>query len=482
MSGLLQYIEALSKIPRRMFFASVIWLFVGAFFGPYMVLAQLTRSESPAEYYIAMSLHGLITTFPGLFQFTASLSLLRAGFCNGRRTDTWLEKLLFIFLNLGGLLALSAVVMGVRTSYTLMFPLPAAGLGLMWGRPELTLFVIGVIMLVAAIALVYPASLARLLFFGRSVPDLVLEKSLGNLSPRGMMGMVPAVFILPTVGAPVLLAAASAALFLLGLPAIVQLLEPVNFNYAFWLFAHTLMEVMGVMALGTAYWVISRCTESREAVLYSDTLGRVAILIYTIAAPFAFGHHLYTMSSTQPFGLSVVSQIASWLVGFGAAFSVFNIAATLAKYKAKISPPLLAAYLGFTLYIADGFLAMLLATIGLSFVMHGTYFATAHLMAILLAVFLMWLGDFYRHQSLLLPSKIGDRAAYVHIATTFVAAVGLLYAFSWLGSQSVIRRTYPMAPFAPTDGLLIIAAFGLLLAFSQIYFLVQIIRTVFKRK
>ncbi|MEZ0318965.1 MAG: hypothetical protein ABWK05_03095 [Pyrobaculum sp.] len=68
------------------------------------------------------------------------------------------------------------------------------------------------------IALVYPASLARLLFFGKSTPDLVLEKSLGNLSPRGMMGMAPAVFILPIVGSPVLLAAVSAALFLWGYP------------------------------------------------------------------------------------------------------------------------------------------------------------------------------------------------------------------------------------------------------------------------
>ncbi|MEZ0318966.1 MAG: hypothetical protein ABWK05_03100 [Pyrobaculum sp.] len=119
------------------------------------------------------------------------------------------------------------------------------------------------------------------------------------------------------------------------------------------------MEVMGVMALGAAYWVVSRRTESREVVLYSGALGRVAILIYTVVAPFAFGHHLYTTSSIQSLGLSVVSQIASRLVGFGAAFSVFNIAATLAKYKAKFSPPLLAAYLCFAVYIADGFLTML---------------------------------------------------------------------------------------------------------------------------
>ncbi|MEZ0318967.1 MAG: hypothetical protein ABWK05_03105 [Pyrobaculum sp.] len=79
------------------------------------------------------------------------------------------------------------------------------------------------------------------------------------------------------------------------------------------------------------------------------------------------------------------------------------------------------------------------------------------------------MAGIYRHQSLLLTSKIGDRAAYVHITTTFIATVGLLYTLSWLRSRSVNRRIYPMAPYAPTDGLLITAAFGLLLAFSQIY-------------
>ncbi|MEZ0318964.1 MAG: hypothetical protein ABWK05_03090 [Pyrobaculum sp.] len=42
------------------------------------------------------------------------------------------------------MLVLATVTVGVRTSYTLIFPLSAAGLCLMRSRPGLTLFVIGV--------------------------------------------------------------------------------------------------------------------------------------------------------------------------------------------------------------------------------------------------------------------------------------------------------------------------------------------------
>jgi heme/copper-type cytochrome/quinol oxidase subunit 1 len=92
-----------------------------------MLLLHLTRLSTPPLYYQLMTLHGFAMPFGGLFQLMMGLSLLRAGFCYGKPVKGRIVELSYILLNAGMILVLLAVAMGARTSYTLMFPLPAAG-------------------------------------------------------------------------------------------------------------------------------------------------------------------------------------------------------------------------------------------------------------------------------------------------------------------------------------------------------------------
>jgi cytochrome c oxidase subunit 1 len=229
---------------------------------------------------------------------------------------------------------------------------------------------------------------------------LVLEKFMGTLNPYGMAGMLPYIFIIPPIGTAITLAALLIGTALLGLVPLGSIgwaLQYLNFNYSFWIFAHNLMEAMGIMAISTVYWLIPRYTVSGAGgtgvrTLYSEKLGLFAVVFYPTAAIIAFPHHLFTMPTSQPQGLRYTGQVASWLTGFGAAFSVFNVLATSYVFGLRLTPASLAALLGFGLYIADGFLAMQLGTIGWAIRLHGTYAATAHLMTILLAVTLIWIG------------------------------------------------------------------------------------------
>jgi heme/copper-type cytochrome/quinol oxidase subunit 1 len=143
-------------------------------------------------------------------------------------------------------------------------------------------------------------------------------------------------------------------------------------------------------------------------------------------------------------------------------------------------PASLAAMLGFGVYVTDGFLAMQLGTIGWAYRLHGTYAATAHLMTILLAVALVWIGALYHSFRLLFGKPEDTRLAYLHVLLTAVAAIGLLYTMAFMGVEGAPRRTYPLPVGA--GGVLPLLVFGVLLAAGQVAFLLQLTSPRGKRK
>lgn len=481
-------LEDLTFYPRLMVLSAIAWFFAGGAAGLTMVVAHLTGALRVPDYNMLLTFHGVVMPFGGLFQLMMGLSLLRAGFCYGKPVKGLLIRAAYFILNFGLILLLVGIfALQVRTSYTLMFPLPSAGTfkGL-WPLEGLTVFVWGIILILAVNIALYPAALARLIFGGKTQEALVLERFVGTLNPAGMASMLPYIFIIPPLGSAIAIGALTVGLALLGIIPLRSagwVLQPLNFNYPFWIWAHNLMEAMGIMAIGTVYWLIPRYTavlgssEGVEPRLYSEKLGIFAIVFYSTAAIIAFPHHLFTMPTSQPVGLSYTGQIASWLTCFGAAFSVFNVLATEYAFGLRLTPASLAAMLGFAVYIVDGFLAMQLGMIGWAYRLHGTYAVTAHLMTILLAVSLIWIGALYHSYRLLFGTDVNKRLAYIHIALTAVAALGLFYSMAFMGGAGVPRRAYPL-PIPSDAGVLGLVGFGVVLAAAQAIFLIQLFNSL----
>jgi len=121
-------LDDLTRYPRMMILTSIAWFFVGGAAGLTMILTHLWGFLRIPEYNVLLTLHGVVMPFGGLFQLMMGLSLLRAGFCYGKPLKGLLVKASYIVLNLGmALITIGVIVFGVRTSYTLMFPLPAVG-------------------------------------------------------------------------------------------------------------------------------------------------------------------------------------------------------------------------------------------------------------------------------------------------------------------------------------------------------------------
>jgi len=460
--------ERRSRYPWLLVATSFVWFAVGGAMG--LLLPSFQASSAPSlmrPYTVLLTGHGVAMTFGGLFQLMAGLSLARAGACAGGRRWGALAPLLYGSLNGGMALLAVADLLGFAPSYVLMYPLPVVAVtkGL-WSEGGLILGFVGVALLLVALLLAYPAVLARAMW-GRLLPSLGDLRRL--LQDPGMLGMSAYFFLMPLLGLPVLVFAGAVFLAVLGLVNLETVgfaSRPLNFNIAFWLFAHNLMEAMGIMALASLYSLVPLYTRSPVPRLFSPRMGVVAVLIYSVSAITAFGHHLYTMVSTQPVVLTYNAQAMSWLTGWAAGLTAFNIGATLWRDGLRPSPAVLFLLGGFGLYLADGLVALQLSTRPWNLTLHGTLYVTAHTMTILKAVLLVWLGVLYHHLPDLVGRSLEERLGYLHAGLSLVGALGTFYAFLWAGAEGIPRRAFPW----PAGGQAIawpLLAFGLFFAVGQ---------------
>ncbi len=444
---------------------SAVWFAVGGGFGLLLPALQLVGEAGGffRLYQVALTGHGVALTFGGLFQLMVGLSLLLAGtgMGGGRPADTPLGWPLYGLLNGSLTLLAAADLMGFVPSYVLMYPLPLEGVRLgLWSQSSLVLALVGLAGLLLAVLFVYPAVLTRALF-GKIRPA---RGQLGELlRDPGMLGMALYAVLMPLLGLPLVAAALGVFLAVIGLAE-----RPVGalpFNLAFWLFAHNLMEAMGVMALGLVYRLVPLYLADGSCRLYSPRLGVAALLLYSASAIPAFGHHLYTMVSSQPLAFQSGAQAASWLTGFAAAFTAFNVGATLWKHGLRAEPAVLLVLGGFGVYLADGFVALQLSTQTWNLRLHGTLYVTAHTMTILVALGLIWLGALH-HQLARINRPVSSALACAHGALTLVSALGMFYAMLGAGAQGLPRRAYLWPPEAATlAGVLLL--FGLVFAAAQ---------------
>jgi cytochrome c oxidase subunit 1 len=120
---------------------------------------------------------------------------------------------------------------------------------------------------------------------------------------------------------------------------------------------------------------------------------------------------------------------------------------------------------------------MQLGTIGWAYRLHGTYYATAHLMTILLAVTLIWVGAAYHSHNLITGRNPSNKLAYLHIILTVLGALGIFYTMAYMGALGFPRRAYPL-PFESGLHVASLLIFGILLAAGQIAFILNLGRSV----
>lgn len=435
-------LEEINSWPALMILSSFIWLAVAGLLGVAMPLIQRTGMDTEF-FYRALTAHGAALAFPFTFQLMMGVGLHRSAGCVGKAITGWIPAMMYICMNLGAaLLAVAILIGGFSVSIVLMYPLPIVGVQTgQWPMWSLVLAFTGIGMVLYTMIIFYPVQVLKMAFFGDKREDLLLSER--SINDPGMLGMVLSALVLLVMGTPLLILATYVLVALYGiipLGYVAFFTEPVVFQFAFFVFAHNLMEAMALMVISGVYATLPLYLADGTRKLYSNKLANLALWILLLTSFSSFLHHFITLFPNLPSTLAYHGHIMSWGTGIGAALSIFTMLATAWKHGLRMNPGLLACFLGFILYVLDGASAIVTSNVAWAFQLHGTMWQSGHTMTVIVAMAMMWMGILYHHYPVMTGRMQNDRLGYWFVGLFSVGSIGSALVMLFGGADGMPRR------------------------------------------
>ena len=465
-------LEEINAWPALMIMSSFVWLVVAGLLGLVMPATQIFDLGTD-HFYTTLTLHGAALTFPFSFQLMMGVGLHRSGGCVGKAITGWLPALAWLSMNLGAAILTVAVLMGLKVSVVVMFPLPLVGAQMgVWSMESVIVGFTGIYLVLACMILCYPLLVLKMMFFGKKRAELVLSER--SLNEPGMLGMLLSAATLLLTGLPLVVVGTTLLLALykiLPMPLAAWAADPVVFQYTFYLFAHNLMEAMALMVASAMYATLPLYLADASRKLSSERLANLALWVLLVTSVTSGLHHFITFYPNQPAALSYWGNIMSWGTGLGAAVSIFTILATIWQHGLKPEPGIIAVLVGWALYILDGASAIVTSNIAWTYQLHGTMWQSGHFMTVVLSMSLMWMGVLYHHYPVITGRKLDAALGSLYIKLMTVGSFGAAIVMLAGGAAGMPRR---FADWHPEGWMLygnLILLFGLILGASfAVYF------------
>jgi cytochrome c oxidase subunit 1 len=471
-------LEEINAWPALMIMASFVWLAVAGLLGLVMPATQIFDLSSD-HFYTTLTLHGAALAFPFSFQLMMGVGLHRSGGCVGKAVTGIFPALAFITMNLGAAILTVAVLMGLKVSLVVMYPLPIVGAQMgIWSMSAVVTGFTGIYLVLACMILCYPILVIKMLFFGKRRPELVLSER--SLNDPGMLGMTLSALTLLVTGLP-LVAVGTTILFalhgIIPMSMAAWAAEPVVFQYAFYIFAHNLMEAMALMVMSAMYATLPLYLADGSRKLFSDKLANTALWILLLTSVTSFLHHFITFYPNQPAALSYWGNIMSWGTGIGAAISIFTVFATIWQHGLRAEPGIIAVLIGWALYILDGASAVVTSNVAWAYVLHGTMWQSGHTMTVIVSMSVMWLGVLYHHYPVITGRKLDPALGRLFVRLFTVGGIGAAIVMLAGGAAGMPRR---FADWHQEGWMLygnLILVFGLILGASFIVYAYALLKS-----
>lgn len=465
-------LEEINAWPALMIMSSFVWLVVAGLLGLVMPATQIFELSSD-HFYTTLTLHGAALTFPFSFQLMMGVGLHRSGGCVGKPVTGFFAAMSWLSMNLGAAILTVAVLMGLKVSVVVMFPLPLVGAQMgVWSMESVIVGFTGIYLVLSCMILWYPLLVLKMMFVGRKRAELVLSER--SLNEPGMLGMLLAAATLLLTGLPLVVVGTTLLLALykiLPMSLAAWAADPVVFQYAFYLFAHNLMEAMALMVASAMYATLPLYLADGSRKLYSEKLANLALWVLLVTSVTSGLHHFITFYPNQPAALSYWGNIMSWGTGIGAAISIFTVLATIWQHGLKPEPGIIAVLIGWALYILDGASAIVTSNIAWTYQLHGTMWQSGHFMTVVLSMSLMWMGVLYHHYPVITGRKLDSALGSLYIKLMTVGSFGAAIVMLAGGAAGMPRR---FADWHPEGWMLygnLILAFGLVIgAAFAVYF------------